>query len=324
MMYKTALTLLFASAGLFAQEQQPQPYFPLDVGNQWVYRSAGRAPAEAWVVEVTGTREVNGTRYFQVAGLPGGPHLMRYRDNNVLVFVRGQEGQERVWLPFQAAVGEAFATSIDECNPTAVIRSRRATVRSPLGTFNEGLEVGYAPGQCADAGLTQETYLPGIGLAERRSTSFTGERVMQLVYARLGGGYVEVGAAETGFTVATDRLVYAPGATANVRMTLRNTQDRPLVLTFPSGQDYDVQIRDSKGEIVYTWSANKAFPLIFRGEVRIQGTRQWLAIVELPQLPPGEYSLTGFLATTQKVEATIPIRVEQASPAAPAAAQNRR
>ncbi|MBL8215552.1 MAG: hypothetical protein JNK87_32830 [Bryobacterales bacterium] len=322
MMYKTALTLLFASAGLFAQDQQ-QHYFPLDIGNQWVYRSAGRAPAESWVVEVTGTREVNGARYFQVTGFPGGPLLMRYRENNVLVFLRRDEGQERTWLPFNAAVGEAFATGIDECNPTAVIRSRRATVRSPLGEFTDGLEVGYAPGQCADAGLTQETYLPGIGLAERRSTSFTGERVMQLVYARLSGGYVEVGAAETGFTVATDRLVYAPGAIATVRMTLRNTQDQPLVLTFPSGQDYDVQIRDGKGEIVYTWSANRAFPLIYRGEVLIQGTKQWLAIVDLPQLAPGDYSLTGFLATTQKVEATIPIRVERPTPAAPTV-QNRR
>jgi hypothetical protein len=319
-MYQTALTLFLASAGLYAQES----YFPLDVGNQWVYRSAGRGPAESMVVEVTGTREVNSTRYYQVTGFPGGLLLMRYREPGVLVFRRQAEGAESVWLPFNAAVGEAFATGIDDCNPTAVIRNHNASLKSPLGDVNNALEVGYRPGQCADAGLTQESYLPGIGLAERRSTSFTGERVLQLIYARLGGGYVEVGAAETSFTVATDRLVYAPGGMAAVRMTLRNTQDKPLVLTFPSGQDYDVQIRDSKGEIVYTWSANRAFPLIYRGEVLIQGTRQWLAMVDLPQLAPGEYSLTAFLATTQKVEATIPIRIEAATAASPAAVRNRR
>jgi hypothetical protein len=300
-MYQTALTLVLASVSLFAQEQ----FFPLDVGNQWVYRSAGRGPAEALVVEVTGTRDIAGTRYYQVTGFPGGMLLMRYAEPGRLVFRRNAEATDQTWIPFQAATGEAFATGIDDCNPTAVIRSRNAKLTTPLGEFNDALEVGYRPGFCADAGLTQESYL-----AERRSTSITGERILQLIYARIGGGYVEVGAAETGFTVAADRLVYAPGAIAAVRMTLRNTQERPLILTFPSGQDYDVQIRDSKGEIVYTWSANRAFPLIFRGEVLIQGTRQWLALVDLPRLAPGEYSLTGFLATTQKVEATIPIRIE--------------
>jgi hypothetical protein len=64
-----------------------------------------------------------------------------------------------------------------------------------------------------------------------------------------------------GLTVnfTTDKLIYRVGTPITVKCTLRNLTSKPLVLTFPSTQQYDWTITDAKGGIVYQWMANKKF-----------------------------------------------------------------
>jgi hypothetical protein len=57
----------------------------------------------------------------------------------------------------------------------------------------------------------------------------------------------------------TDKLIYRVGTTIAVKYTVTNLTSKPLVLTFPSTQQYDWTITDAKGNLFYQWMANKKF-----------------------------------------------------------------
>jgi len=78
---------------------------------------------------------------------------------------------------------------------------------------------------------------------------------------------------------------------------LANSTQDPILLRFPSGQSYDVQLFDENGKNVYTWSADKAFTMIFRQEALGPGTRTYAFSVSLGTLPPGRYRVRGWLTT---------------------------
>ncbi|MBL8229718.1 MAG: hypothetical protein JNL98_14610 [Bryobacterales bacterium] len=292
-----------------------QDYFPLQTGNQWIYQSGGAFRSDPWVVEVTGAETINGQEYFKVTGFPGIEYLRKNEAGTLIIYDR-EARAEKTWAAFGAATGEAWRTEANDCNSTAVITSRTAEVKLPAGDFNNALRIAYSFTRCADAGLTTETFLPSIGLAERRELSIAGERVYSLVYARVGDT-VQVAGREWGFGVALNEVTFRPGESMQVRMTLRNTKARPVKLVFPSGQDYDIVIRDARNQVVYTWSATRSFIAVIR-EVEIRGEKNWLARVNIGpaegNLPPGEYTLTASLATTgNRFQATVPLTIEPAS-----------
>lgn len=309
----TTTSVIFAFAAPLLALAQTE-YFPLEVGNQWMYQTEGRINSGPVTIQVREAATINGETYYRVTGFPGNPLLLRFTESGVLVNYDESERRDKPWVAFTAKTGEAFATEIDPCNGTAVIRTRNAEVKTEFGEFDTGLEVGYNPARCADAGLTRETFLPGIGLAERRYTTIAGEQVLRLVYARTSA-FTSFAAPDWSFQTSLNKAVYRSGEAITARLTLRNTTENGVSLTFPSGQDYDLILRNDKGESVYNWLANKAFPLIFRGDVRIAGERNWLVVTDnLPRLAPGVYTATGSLATTQRIEATVTFRVEAGNP----------
>ncbi|MBL8218589.1 MAG: hypothetical protein JNL62_05145 [Bryobacterales bacterium] len=306
-MQKLAFAALAMAATLSGQD-----YFPLEAGNQWIYRVGGALSGvltpNTFVAEISGTRNIDGREYFQLTGLPGGARLLRKNEAGTLVFYSEQDRAEHNWVAFQAYPGEAFRTEIDDCNPTAVIQSKNAELRSPLGEFRDGaLRVGYAPGRCADAGLISETFLPYVGLAQRRMSNIAGEVIWDLIYARLGG-FTAFSEAERSFQAALNASRFAPNDPITVRMTLRNTTGTPLELTFPSGQDFDVVIRNEKGDEVYRWSNGRGFTLAIR-MLRFSGEKNY-AVAVRPNLPAGTYTLTASLAVSgTKLEATLPLEI---------------
>lgn len=302
MLYAIAFLLSLANPA----PAQDIDYFPLQAGNQWVYRGTRFRP-EPWVIAIAGTRTIADTEYFQVSGFPGGALLLRKDASGALVFYDAAEQRDRIWAAFGAPVDESFPTAIDNCTASGRIRTREGALRSPLGDFQNGLVVAYQP-RCADAGLTSETFLPWVGLAERRQSTIAGEQVFQLIYARLGG-FTVFSEKENSFSLTLDSSRYRQSDTITLRMTWRNTQDQPVEMTFPSGQDYDIVVRNEKGDIVYRWSDGRAFTLIFR-QLRFQGERNFV-VVTGADFPPGNYSATANLAVSgARIEATAPFVVQ--------------
>ncbi|MCC6392125.1 MAG: hypothetical protein IT167_16110 [Bryobacterales bacterium] len=293
-----AAAFLLSAAG-FAQEAD---YFPLQVGNQWVYKGTGSG-SNPFTVEVTGTETIGGNEYFSVTGFPQ-PLLLRKNQAGTLVIYDREEKREKTWVAFSAAAGEAFRTEVDPCNATAVIRTRQGELKSPFGEFSNALQVGYQP-SCADAGLTSESFLPYVGLVRRTMTTIAGERKWDLIYTRLGGFSVFT-EREVSFQTALDASQYKAGDAMTVRISLRGTLEPPLQLTFPTGQDFDLILRNEKGDEVYRWALGKLFTNLFR-QFPLTGEKNWVLTVPVPEVPAGNYTATANLAVLgPRYEATIP------------------
>jgi hypothetical protein len=282
---------------LLASEAFAQDYFPLHVGNQWIYRtSLGARSATLRVIDITGTETVDGKTYSVVRGFSDGPALLRQSEDGTLYNYNREAKTEEVWAVFSTKEGDTYRTDINPCSRTARVESRSGKVSVPAGDFMNALSIFYPAANCADAGLERDFFAPYIGLVERTSTTIAGPRQMQLVYARVGGVTVLAGP-EVNFTVALDKTSYESGETAVVRLALRNTTPAPVTLQFTSGQRYEIQIRDAAGKVAYTWSATRTFIQAVGSEAISGGERNYAEPVSLT-LPAGRYTLEAWLTNS--------------------------
>lgn len=284
---------LFSSALL----AQTPSYFPLQVGNSWLYRlsdARSTAPDRYRSISVEGEETIGGIPYFQVRYFG---QFVLLRDDpstgNLTVFDR-QSGSEQPWLSLQLENGASFPSHLDSCTKTGRIESRTAEVTTPAGSFHEAVQVSFQ-GDCRDAGPTGATYAPNVGPVVYEETSFAGPRRYELVYYRAGS--LSASGQEVSFTIALDAPEYEIGSTLGARLTLRSTSPNPICLTFPSGQSFDLKIFNEKGDIGYTWSADKLFPMIFRKQKFGPGEQTYGVTAPLTGLPPGRYKAQGYLTT---------------------------
>ena len=104
-------------------------------------------------------------------------------------------------------------------------------------------------------------------------------------------------------TLSLDRAIYASAdaPTLTARLTIRNAASSPVSLTFLSGQIYDLEIRNDKGDVVYRWSAGKVFPQIVFEDVVDDEKDYWIA-APLAGLPVGNYLARAWLAVDGPLE----------------------
>lgn len=288
-------------------------YFPLQVGNQWIYRVNDGPVRELRVAEVLRAETVDEKEYFVYKGIQGELSHLRVTSENKLV-QRNADGTESLWADFAATPGTSFPTAFDSCTGRGRVESNTESVELLDRTWSGGIRFAYAAASCADAGVTGDLYLPNLGLAERTYQSFTGPRRYQLTYARIGSASVITGG-EYSFRIALDQRNYASRAILNIRLTLENWTKEPLKLVFPSGQLYDFSLRNEAGDVVHTWSSTRLFPAVY-SEVNVTGEKNWTLTEEL-DLKPGEYVVEAWLTTAGKpvYKAQVPISVAAIEPA---------
>jgi intracellular proteinase inhibitor BsuPI len=286
-------------------------YFPLQVGNQWIYRGSGIRAAETITLEVTQAGEFDSQTYYLLEGLGESDHWLRMGEDGALLRYDPEKRQEEVWYRFGAPDGEKYNTTLPGvCCGSAEIANSKAEYHGPVGWFDYGLEVRY-PGTF-QVGIDREVFLPYVGLVYRgQGTGGPGYAHYDLIYARLGG-VTHVSEPELSFGLTLDRALYtidlmpspeprkAPNLTA--RLTLRNTGLEPAMLVFPSGQDFDLLLRNDKGEVVYQWSAGKFFPEAIRRVPFGPGEKNFALSVPLTDkegkpLTAGRYVAEAWLAT---------------------------
>ena len=302
-------TFLFLLATGLAQAQ----YFPLQAGNQWIYRLDEGPVKELRVAEVLRAETVDEKEYFVYKGILGETARVRVTAENKLVQLNA-DGTESLWADFNAAEGTSYLTSFDSCTGRGRVEKRNATTELLDRVWENGIQISYSAASCADAGVSDDLYLPGLGLAQRTYQSFTGPRRYKLTYARIGNASV-VTSGEYSFRINLSQKTYAPRAIINLRMTLENWTKEPLKLQFNSGQSFDFAIRDASGGTVYYWSANKLFTAEVR-ELSVTGEKNWTVTEEM-DLKPGEYVVEAWLTTDRKpaFKAQAPITVSAIGPA---------
>ena len=303
-MFRPLFTLVLLAALAIAKEPD---YFPLQVGNQWLYQcSRDCFPSETVTVEVMGTATTlapDGSPYYILRGFLK-DYWVRMVDSARLV-ARDPEGsdEEKLWYDFSAPENEEYPTSVHPCNVSAKITSRKYSYSGALGDY-ASLRIEYPATTCNLQGLVEEIFLPGIGLA-RRIDLVPGSRTYDLLYARIRGQSFRA-PSEIAFRLALDRAVYMiglPGTspTITARMTLKNTTPGALHLTFPANP-YDLEIRNEQGEKVYLWSAGKVFAQVVTELDLSPGEQSYIVVIPLETdfaraWPPGTYTAEGRLNT---------------------------
>lgn len=289
------LSLAASASSTFAQD-----YFPLHVGNQWIYATTTFGRTTFLSIDIPRTETAGDRTYAVVRGFEEGPALLRGGDDSTLYRYNAESGREEVWAAFATKEGDSYETAINPCTRRAVVESRSGKASVPAGEFTNTFSVRYPAANCADAGLTNDAFAPYIGLVERTSTTIAGPRRMQLIYARVGGVTV-LSQPEVAFTLTLDQSVYEVGKAATARLTLRNSSPRPLILDFSSSQRYDIVIRDDSGKEVFRSSAARTYLQVLGREEIAQGERNYIELVTLAgldgqPLPAGRYTMEAWIA----------------------------
>jgi hypothetical protein len=262
-------------------------YFPLVPGSTWIYRSTnGLQPL---TLKIGDPVVVEGQAYYPLDGYSQSRLLVRNAGDGIYNYWDEVAKKEAIFLNFD---GGEFASSQGECKQQGRAASRDSEYRGPVGTSTTARGIAYTPGICADAGLTREVFVPYLGMVQRAETSIIGERTLELVYAQLGGiTYIQ----EPSVSFSISQLVVDKAL--SVRLVLQNRSEKELVLDFRSGQIFDFRIWDTRGEVIYTWSATRLFPQMIQ-RLNVRGEEAWQELIPIDTLRPGLYSIEGFLVNS--------------------------
>jgi hypothetical protein len=300
-------------------------YFPLGVGNRWIYQKAGAGGTSTWKVEVVEAGVPSGPwPFFRLDGyFQGPPHMVR-ADRGGVVRELGLGGdREHLWYLLGAPVGTTWQLQLAP-SPTAgpaadcvdgsklVVASRNEIVKVPAGEFTRVVRID-SRSHCVDAGITSEWFAPGVGLVRREETSFAGPVVSELVQAELG----EVALPRAGYstTLWLDSPRYVnnlmPPVGPNVLPTargfsaVRNVTDAPVELTFSGCKSATIVVENEAGEVVVKARADDGgcctcaniVTATLLHDVLVLPVSVKLSTERGEPLPSGRYSITVTLET---------------------------
>ena len=289
-------SLLLLSAASICSAATPD-LFPLQTGNSWVFRSQGTRwfSIDPQTIDITGTDQLRGREYFRVKLFGETLHLRE--SEGVIYALNPTSGEENPWLVLNGTAGQDARIQFDSCTNGMRIDSTEAKIATPAREWTNAVRIIFSQ-SCADAGMTALYLVPGVGPVAYEKSSLAGPIQFELTYSRTGPVAAE--APQTAFTVALDAPRYhaAEVLYLKARLTVRSAQ--PITLTFPSGQRFDLRIWNDRGEIVYTWSADKLFPQVITQEEVGPGERSFAFTAEVPNLPPGRYVAEAWLATQSR------------------------
>ncbi len=289
-----------------------QDLLPNQVGNSWTYEGSGFA-VNGNRREISAVRRSGGWVYFE--GIPGW--------GNGWIWASGISARAWVWNPNRRTfafwadlgVGQGQTFTVDQdagmgCwdGATYMISNEDFTVDTPVGTFNQALEITLVNQNCADAGVTRVVFAPSFGIVEYETQSIGGPRRWVIQHAVVNGQEYSSDPFRGGLrsSATLNKAVYTVGPTTdgtvrpdtmNIRLKIENSTDGAIDYTYFSGQTFDIFITDSEGTEVYRWSFRRAFILpvtqkqLLPGESIEVGDEIELRNNEGDVLPPGDYKV---------------------------------
>lgn len=103
--------------------------------------------------------------------------------------------------------------------------------------------------------------------------------------------------------------VSAASPMVTLTLAVTNPGSAPVTVEFSSSQQFDFQVRDPDGRILWTWSAGKGFATMLTSRTLAPGETATYA-AEWQPVTDGTYSATGMLTSmSHPVEATTTIMV---------------
>jgi len=249
MRMRTAALLLTIGSTLYAAD-----YFPLAAGNRWTYRDSVRGGS--FTVEVGASRMVNNHVYYTLSGFTPAQLLVRHNEFGDLVYWDAKLGMDLLVSSFEIVPGAHFKARQRQCpDEDGQVQEKPGVHNGPAGPWS-ALEITYITFTCADVGDQLEQYVDNVGMVRRVVETFIGPRTYDLVYARVGSQVITAGAKGSASVTA---VAGHDAGTWEATLRIEQPAGRSLKLSFPSSQEYDFQLRDSGGAILWTWSADRVF-----------------------------------------------------------------
>lgn len=295
--------------------------FPLAPGYQWTYQDA--ATGSTFTVDIAMNQiYVNNHVYHVLRGYTPKPVWVRINEYGNVVFWDEEKQSDVMLTAFETGFGGWFEAGARMCPQQGQAQEKRRFHDGPAGRWNV-LEILYRTTGCADAGDLSEQFTENIGMVRRVVTTIAGPRTYDLAHARLGAVTISAGN-HGGFSVTAAQSPDPSHWDATLRVEQRSGNG--LRVRFPSSQEYDLRLRDSKGTAVWTWSADKAFlPAVH--ELDLGGGWNATAKVPIPRhgLPERQiYVLEAWLTAAEGEPHFAAATTVEAPGATPASARNYR
>lgn len=178
-----------------SQTRKGSAYFPLQMGDRWVYETSDSVFRDT--TSVVDTQTVDGKLYFAVRQNTSYRYLWFRADSDRVYIVDTLAAQldeagvsEYMIYDFQADSGRSWAVPITdpdiECEygGNVTLESKSDTITTFVGLFT-GCEYFSRATQCSDAGLFGEWFAAGIGRAAYLEESLTGVREFLLLSSNI-------------------------------------------------------------------------------------------------------------------------------------------
>ena len=309
-----------------------QDLLPNHVGNNWTYVGSGFA-VDGQQRGIAAVRRSGGWVYFE--GIPGsGDRWIWESSISARAWVWNPNRRTfAFWLDLGVGQGGSFTVDQDAgigCwdGATYMISNEDFTADTPVGTFNQALEITLVNQNCADAGVTRVVFAPNFGIVEYETQSIGGPRRWVIQHAVVNGREYSSdpfrGRLRSSATL--NKAVYKVGPTGDgtiepdtmsVQLEIVNGTDSAIDYTYFSGQTFDIFITDSEGTEVYRWSFGRGFILpviqkqLLPGESIRVGDEFELRNNEGDVLPPGDYKVE-IIHVGQGLDASVitPFKIE--------------
>jgi hypothetical protein len=286
-------------------------YFPLTVGNTWVYKYSSRVVTNSYLVNtITGVQTMGGQTYFVLSPIipPGGTPTLLRSDVNGVIWQNTSSG-DQVYL-------DSGATGAQKTGYTGA-----------LGTFADAL----MPTPTVFASLTRTSliYVRGLGLVNSQSQLLTGSSGgftdgYDLIDAQVDGVHLSIPAPTVSLSIESTTLdltnQVAPNcaipcyfAACSVAGADPTGTYRPCAQTrvnstgAPTGTVVSVRLTDPSGTAVFTSDAPSGLAYI-----RLPLYTSNISVAGFKLLPPGSYMLQATMTNGGSTisSSSIPVRIQ--------------
>ncbi len=262
---------------------------PLANGNLWIYREA--ATGLEFAIRVSEPFYINEQVYYSLSGYAPQRLLVRYNAEGALVYYDEENGREGNLTSFAESEGTWWQAPFRPCEQDGQRQRGNYVYEGTAGRFPEAIRVAYRSYGCAQDGVQEEVFADNVGLLRRVHQTPTGTRTFELVYARLGKMEIH-GIPSTGFRVTAGEVQNRDVLAVTLRIA--TTEYGLQRLRFPTAQEWEIEVKDTSGRLVYRWSDGQVF-----GPAAVEKTftGQYAQRLDIPKPPPGRYVVEAWMTT---------------------------
>jgi hypothetical protein len=181
---------------MYAQTKKDSSYFPLAIGNQWIYKFNEGPFFDT--VTIVDTQRVNGKQYYAFQNNGGNKYIWFGKDTNRVYIIDtvanrldNSNVSECMVYDFSVATGESWELSLNNSNLDCdyagkiTLAKKNDSIITIAGMFTNCYKFSRTILSCRDAGRVEEWFAAGIGRVAYSEESIAGIRNWYLLQSNI-------------------------------------------------------------------------------------------------------------------------------------------